>query len=178
MAFLGKLNELAKNVSDKTSEFAKNVGDKTTEFAKNVGEKTNNLLEINRLNVKINSEMDNISEFQRRIGAIFWSKFQAGEVLDPEVMELCASIRSCEEAIEAARAEIAAKEEAERPVDADVAPQTGVFCPICSAENAPGAKFCKECGSKLEAATSITCPACGTSNPANSKFCSSCGAPM
>ncbi len=178
MAFLDKFNEFAKNVGDKTTEFAKNVGDKTTEFAKTVGEKTNNLLEINRLNAKITSEMDNISEFQRRIGAIYWSKFQAGEVLDAEVMELCASIRSCEEAIEAARAELEVKEEAECPIDADVITKTGTFCPICSAENLPDAKFCKECGSKLEVAKSLTCSVCGAANPANSKFCSSCGAPF
>ena len=44
-------------------------------------------------------------------------------------------------------------------------------CPNCGFENIPGAKFCNECGSKLEA----ICPRCGTKNPPGSKFCNECG---
>jgi class 3 adenylate cyclase/tetratricopeptide (TPR) repeat protein len=44
-------------------------------------------------------------------------------------------------------------------------------CPKCQFENPESAKFCSECGSKLE----IACPSCGKMNPINSKFCSECG---
>jgi rRNA maturation endonuclease Nob1 len=44
-------------------------------------------------------------------------------------------------------------------------------CPKCQFEILEGAKFCNECGSKLE----ITCSACGKKNPLNSKFCIECG---
>ncbi|CAB5131627.1 Adenylate cyclase (EC / Guanylate cyclase (EC [Olavius algarvensis associated proteobacterium Delta 3] len=44
-------------------------------------------------------------------------------------------------------------------------------CPSCQFRNSAGAKFCNECGFKLESA----CPNCGNINPAGSKFCNECG---
>ena len=44
-------------------------------------------------------------------------------------------------------------------------------CPKCQFENADGAKFCNECGNKLE----LTCPQCGKVNQPGSKFCNECG---
>ena len=44
-------------------------------------------------------------------------------------------------------------------------------CPKCQFENREDAKFCNECGSKLE----ITCSSCGKINPLSSKFCNECG---
>jgi predicted ATPase/class 3 adenylate cyclase len=44
-------------------------------------------------------------------------------------------------------------------------------CPGCDFENAPGAKFCVECGESLNG----RCPKCGLAKPANAKFCQECG---
>ncbi len=44
-------------------------------------------------------------------------------------------------------------------------------CSKCNFENPSEAKFCGECGNKLE----IFCSKCNSSNPANHKFCSECG---
>jgi uncharacterized membrane protein YvbJ len=44
-------------------------------------------------------------------------------------------------------------------------------CPQCEFENHSDARFCNECGSKLETA----CPACGKGNLPGSKFCKGCG---
>ena len=44
-------------------------------------------------------------------------------------------------------------------------------CPICQFENREGAKFCKECGNKLE----YICPQCGIAYAPGSKFCDECG---
>jgi len=44
-------------------------------------------------------------------------------------------------------------------------------CSQCRHENVAGAKFCGECGARLEAA----CAACGTVKPAGNKFCHECG---
>ena len=44
-------------------------------------------------------------------------------------------------------------------------------CPKCQFENVDGAKFCNECGCKLE----ISCPECSKINPPGSKFCNECG---
>src|SRR5262245_37270277 len=43
-------------------------------------------------------------------------------------------------------------------------------CPECSHNNPDGAKFCGECGAKLER----LCPSCGKSNPPVNKFCYDC----
>jgi class 3 adenylate cyclase/tetratricopeptide (TPR) repeat protein len=45
-------------------------------------------------------------------------------------------------------------------------------CPRCQAENDAGARFCGDCGARLEAA----CPGCGTPVTPGKKFCRSCGA--
>jgi ribosomal protein L40E len=46
-----------------------------------------------------------------------------------------------------------------------------VTCLKCRTENAPGAKFCVECGKSLKS----QCPKCGLANPAHAKFCQECG---
>jgi predicted nucleic acid-binding Zn ribbon protein len=46
-------------------------------------------------------------------------------------------------------------------------------CAACKAPLAPDAKFCTECGTKVNAKS---CPKCGTTLPAGSKFCGECGA--
>ena len=47
-------------------------------------------------------------------------------------------------------------------------------CPRCQAENESGARFCEDCGARLEA----TCPSCGTLVTPGKKFCRSCGAAL
>ena len=44
-------------------------------------------------------------------------------------------------------------------------------CPECKFENEEEAKFCNECGHKLE----LVCPGCGIGNQIGSKFCNQCG---
>jgi class 3 adenylate cyclase/tetratricopeptide (TPR) repeat protein len=46
-----------------------------------------------------------------------------------------------------------------------------MICPTCGTSNEEGRKFCRECGSHLQAA----CPNCGTPNDADAKFCGECG---
>ncbi len=47
-------------------------------------------------------------------------------------------------------------------------------CLSCNAKINPGARFCSECGAKLE----IKCPSCNALLTNFSKFCSECGAPL
>ncbi len=47
-------------------------------------------------------------------------------------------------------------------------------CPRCGTDNAPGAKFCTECGSSLATA----CPECGNVTAPGQNFCSECGTPL
>jgi membrane protease subunit (stomatin/prohibitin family) len=55
---------------------------------------------------------------------------------------------------------------------AQPAPAAGIPCPQCGAKNAPGAKFCVECGAKQGAAV---CANCQSQLPPGAKFCNECG---
>jgi predicted amidophosphoribosyltransferase len=46
-----------------------------------------------------------------------------------------------------------------------------VNCPSCGTHNAPGQKFCGECGAPL----AVLCSSCGSLNPPGQKFCGECG---
>lgn len=55
----------------------------------------------------------------------------------------------------------------------------GIQCPKCGASLPAGAKFCLECGEKIQviAPDQMVCPACGKITP-KGKFCVECGAPL
>lgn len=52
-----------------------------------------------------------------------------------------------------------------------------VKCPVCGTMNKGGAKFCNNCGNKLQP-EKPRCPVCGAENAAGAKFCNNCGSPM
>ena len=57
---------------------------------------------------------------------------------------------------------------------APVPPASGGFaCPDCGTQLQAGAKYCFNCGKKMEPAN--VCPDCGTELPTGAKFCFSCG---
>jgi len=49
-----------------------------------------------------------------------------------------------------------------------------VSCPACGKENNPAAKFCADCGGKMEV-TKVPCVKCGAQLREGAKFCSECG---
>lgn len=51
------------------------------------------------------------------------------------------------------------------------APPT-IACPKCGVANAPGARFCQQCGGPLGA---TKCASCSADIPPNAKFCPQCG---
>ena len=50
-------------------------------------------------------------------------------------------------------------------------PQGGLICPKCGQQNDKNAKFCDNCGEKLQK----MCPNCGTLNDCASHYCKNCG---
>jgi membrane protease subunit (stomatin/prohibitin family) len=53
----------------------------------------------------------------------------------------------------------------------------GVACPKCGSNNATNAKFCNDCGAKLETTSDkVPCVKCGAALQAGTKFCNDCGA--
>lgn len=51
-----------------------------------------------------------------------------------------------------------------------------LVCPGCRSDNAPGARFCANCGQGL-GVREAACSKCGFAMSAGSRFCSSCGVP-
>lgn len=62
----------------------------------------------------------------------------------------------------------------QQPAANQPANATAEKCKNCGVALAPGAKFCLECGKKVEVAQKITCPHCGATVQGG-KFCLECG---
>ena len=70
--------------------------------------------------------------------------------------------------------------EAKAPLQVTISdPVKKITCPNCNSEVAETAKFCSECGTKIEilAENEILCPVCGKKT-AKGKFCMECGASL
>lgn len=83
MAFLDKLQEVAKTVGEKTSETMKVVGDKTSEA-----------VEVTKLKAKISQEKSAVLDVKKQIGELVWNKYSEGEQMPEEISALCVSIKA------------------------------------------------------------------------------------
>jgi membrane protease subunit (stomatin/prohibitin family) len=62
------------------------------------------------------------------------------------------------------------------PPKNEAAAAAKISCPKCGAANLTGAKFCNECGTKMETtAQTFPCSKCGAQLQPGSKFCNDCG---
>lgn len=160
--------------------------DKINQVAKNLGDRTTDAIETTKLNNKANAEKNAAAEELKKIGEFYYQVFLSGGAVAPEVLEACQSAKAHYDAAEAAQAGIAnikAENEAAKAA-ASVQPaavptqpvrSAGVYCTACGAANAEGTKFCAECGNKLEAPAANVCPACGAETAEGLKFCGECG---
>lgn len=82
MAFLDKLQEVAKTIGDKTSETMKVVGDKT-----------NDAVEYAKQKNKINQEKNAISDIKKQMGELVWKQYHEGAECSEELKTLCESIQ-------------------------------------------------------------------------------------
>ena len=171
--------------------------DKLNQVAKNLGDKTTDAIETTKLNTKIHTERNAAAEEFKKIGEYYYNVYISGGNVAPEVMEFCQRAKAHSDEIEAAQAGIeqikidnevpktmAAPVQqygtamAEAPVMESTPTGTGYTCTACGAVNAEGTKFCFECGNKLEApvqAASMVCPNCGAAIAEGLKFCGECG---
>lgn len=53
-----------------------------------------------------------------------------------------------------------------------------MICNKCGTELSDGAKFCPECGEKVDLTEPGKCPSCGAQNAEGAKFCRECGAAL
>lgn len=168
--------------------------DKLNDFAKNISDKTTDAIETGKLSSKINSEKNLAGEELKKIGEHYYNLWLEGGEIAPEVLEFCSAAKGHYDAAQEAQAEIdriraeneaakAAAAAAASAAAAQVPPAapTGILCPNCGTENAEGTKFCCNCGTKLEIPASPAPPAvkfctgCGAELAPGVKFCGSCG---
>ncbi|MDF2839225.1 MAG: hypothetical protein K0S60_928 [Evtepia sp.] len=145
--------------------------DKLNKMANVATEKASGAIEIGKLNLKINTEEKKIEESTAKIGECLLTSLDASQEYDEGIMQLYEEIKT-------SRAVIAS-------IKAELASLSGSFiCPSCSAKNPPESKFCRECGTKLEAEhpeedpveiVEVLCPNCGATVGSEEKFCTQCG---
>lgn len=145
--------------------------DKLNEMAKNVSEKANDSWETNKHISEINITKGNIQAYQRELGEFYWAKFAVGEQLDEEAMLICDKIVAAQDKIRDLEAQIdqikaesearkaereaekAERKAAEKAAEAEQAAEkagmekpAAPVCAGCGAELAEGMKFCGQCG--------------------------------
>lgn len=160
--------------------------DKLNSIAKNVGDKANDTIEITKLNAKIAGEKSTITDLYKKIGEYYYEKHAQGEAVTPDAEELFAAVDASNKLIEEAKAQIEAIKAEPVPAPAvfeqnaspvDDAPQQGAVCPSCGSVNSADTKFCSQCGTKVEQSAPQVkfCPNCGTKAENGVKFCCQCG---
>ena len=147
MALLDKLGGIAKNLGDKASEIdVSKFGD----YARNIGDKASGAIETTKLNSKINKEKIAINEYMQQIGEIYYRKYQANEVDDPEMASLLSAIDEHNRIIADTYNKIDAIQSGSNQDQAggsDTLPDPDTVCQSCGAHYLPGASTCLMCGS-------------------------------
>ena len=132
MALFGKLNQMAKNLGDRTSD----------------------VIETTKLNSKLAAERLAANEELLKIGQFYYDRFLAGQA-EEGILEFCQNAKMRLDAADQLQAEIdRIKSDNGTPAAAPVAPAapaSGVmYCPNCGNQLAVGTKFCNQCGNRLE----------------------------
>ena len=161
--------------------------DKLTNLTVAAANRANNAIETGKLSLKINGEESKILEFTIDIGELMVDKLDNGLVFDDdEIKALYSSILAARETIAGYQAEI----DANRVEVVDDPGKAPGVCAKCGAPLAPDAKFCDQCGTKVEEepapeeapaeepAAPAVCADCGAELKEDAKFCNQCGTPV
>ena len=153
--------------------------DKLNQVAKNIGDRTTDAIETTKLNSKIAAEKLAANEELLKIGRHYYDLYLTGQT-DEAVLEYCQAAKSHLDTADQLQAEIdRIKAENEAQKQSAAVPAHGAACPSCGTALPAGTKFCSGCGSKIEAAPAtsqnVFCTGCGAELPAGTKFCNSCG---
>ncbi len=130
---------------DKIGEFAKIAANKTEEITKTIGEKAEAALEIQKLTSLVGKEESKIESTYKKMGKMVWEKSQNCDCLPDEFKEECETIKASLAAIDDLKFKIA-----NIKATAFNGDEPKTTCPNCGAAVGISAKFCSECGSKME----------------------------
>lgn len=132
---------------DKLGEFAKIAANKTEEITKTIGEKAEAAMEIQKLTSQIGKEESKIESTYKKMGKMVWEKSQKCDCLPDEFKAECDAVNASLAAIEDLKFKIASVK-----ATAFNGEEPKVACPHCGAPVSVSAKFCSECGGKMEPA--------------------------
>ncbi len=130
---------------NKIGEFAKIAANKTEEITKTIGEKAEAALEIQKLTSLVGKEESKIESTYKKMGKMVWEKSQNCDCLPDEFKEECEAIKASLAAIDDLKFKIA-----NIKATAFNGDEPKTTCPNCGAAVGISAKFCSECGSKME----------------------------
>lgn len=130
---------------DKIGEFAKIAANKTEEITKTIGEKAEAALEIQKLTSLVGKEESKIESTYKKMGKMVWEKSQNCDCLPDEFKEECEAIKASLAAIDDLKFKIA-----NIKATAFNGDEPKTTCPNCGTAVGISAKFCSECGSKME----------------------------
>lgn len=135
---------------DKISEYAKIAANKTEEITKTIGEKAEAALEIQKLTTLVNKEENKIENTYKKIGKMVWEKSHTCEHMPEQFKAECDAIKASLAAIEDLKFKIA-----NIKATAFNGEEPKTTCPNCGAQVGISAKFCSECGGKMETAKTV-----------------------
>ena len=124
--------------------------DKLNQVAKNIGDRTTDAIETTKLNSKIAAEKLAANEELLKIGQHYYDLYLVGQA-DEVILEYCRAAKSHLDTADQLQAEIdRIKAENEAQKHASAAPSGGITCPSCGASLPAGTKFCNSCGQRLD----------------------------
>ncbi len=86
--------------------FFNKVGKTASEAASKAGSKASEMMEVGKLKGKISAKKQNISSTKKDIGTYCYELFEAGDIEDSRIKELCEQIKTYSEEIESLEVEI------------------------------------------------------------------------
>lgn len=163
--------------------------DKLNTIAKNVGGTASDALETGKLALRIRNEKAAIDDAKKRLGEYYYAKHVEGEVLSPDAVLICGEIDTAKAMIESLEVEMGKLKtnvsdgfstmfNTEEAQDADSFVEEQI-CSNCGAVVPFGKKFCEKCGTMYGAAEepeAKKCPTCGAEIADGTSFCGVCGA--
>ena len=137
-------------IFDKIGEIAKIAANKTEEITKTIGEKAEAAMEIQKLTSLVSKEESKIESTYKKMGKMVWEKMvweksQTCDCLPDEFKAECEAVKASLAAIEDLKFKIS-----NIKATAFNGDEPKVTCPNCGAAVGISAKFCSECGSKME----------------------------
>ncbi len=130
---------------DKLGEIVKTAATKTEEITKTIGEKAEAAMEIQKLTMLVNKEESKIENTYKKIGKMVFEKSHTCDSMPEVFKEECDAIKASLAEIEELKFKISSIKATAFNGD-----EPKVSCPNCGAAVGVSAKFCSECGAKME----------------------------